>query len=91
MYTYMPEEEIRSLYRWLWAAMWLLGIEPGPPEGQPALSPILVFGEWVPLWLRTQDSASQVPGRPHSTQFSVLPMLLSVQPSLTALVGRHHF
>jgi hypothetical protein len=27
IYTCMPEEGIRSHYRWLWATMWLLGIE----------------------------------------------------------------
>ena len=27
MYTCMPEEGIRSHYRWLWSTMWLLGIE----------------------------------------------------------------
>jgi hypothetical protein len=27
MYTYVPEEGIRSCYRWLLAIMWLLGIE----------------------------------------------------------------
>jgi len=27
IYTCMPEEGIRSLYRWLWATVWLLGIE----------------------------------------------------------------
>jgi hypothetical protein len=27
MYTFMSEEGIRSQYRWLWATMWLLGIE----------------------------------------------------------------
>jgi len=27
MYTCVPEEGIRSHYRWLWATMWLLGIE----------------------------------------------------------------
>jgi hypothetical protein len=27
MYIWMPEEGIRSHYRWLWATMWLLGIE----------------------------------------------------------------
>jgi hypothetical protein len=27
MYTNIPEEGLRSRYRWLWATMWLLGIE----------------------------------------------------------------
>ena len=27
MYICMPEEDMRSHYRWLWATMWLLGIE----------------------------------------------------------------
>jgi hypothetical protein len=25
MYTYMPENGIRSHYRWLWVTVWLLG------------------------------------------------------------------
>ena len=27
MYACRPEEGTRSYYRWLWATMWLLGIE----------------------------------------------------------------
>ena len=34
MYPYMPEEGIRSYYRWLWTTMWLLELNSGPLEEQ---------------------------------------------------------
>jgi hypothetical protein len=82
MYTLMSEEDIRSHYRWLWATMWLLGIEL-PTSGRAAsalnhwtISPAQQVALFSWIWvLRNKGAACSAFAQPPCVNVSYLDYL----------------
>jgi len=90
MHTCMPEESTRSLYRWLWATMWLLGIGPleeqtmlltSEPSLQHPLLKLLIIFYLLPMCAWVSRCVPQYPWN-QDNKFQELVLFFLLSPSL---------